>query len=267
MNRQEILEKLLIKPKNLRVKQGIYKHDKGSMIFSNAADQDLDYLLGLAGYTTQVQQQYFADAEDKFVLLIGKGECPKYECLWQNDEEYILDISEGQIVIIGKTAEGMILGLKALVRLHYTFENVPCMFISDYPDILFRSVHVCMFRPDDGTEKEESDPEYIKKMMKTAAMCGYNYVFIEFWGVFPYSMDYAHWSNAYSKAEIEDLVSYAMDKLHIRPLPAQNLTTHAGWSRITSRKHVVIDQRPDLAEMYIPGAGVLQQKTLRQKSF
>ena len=85
--------------------------------------------------------------------------------------------------------------------------------------------------------------------------------------MFPYSLDYAHWPNAYTKEEISDLVNYAIDDLHITPLPAQNLATHAGWSRIVSRKHTVLDQRPDLADMYIPGGWCFATENPKTKDF
>jgi len=178
-----------------------------------------------------------------------------------------MDIDADSIVIASLTEAGALLGLKSFIRMSEELGEMPQMTVEDYPNIPFRAVHTCVFRPDDGTEKEESHPEYIKKMMKTAAICGYNHVFIEFWGMFPYSLDYAHWPNAYTKEEIADLVSYAYDKLHITPLPAQNLTSHAGWSRIISRKHTVLDQRPDLGDMYIPGGWCFATENPKTKDF
>ena len=49
-------------------------------------------------------------------------------------------------------------------------------------------------------------------MMKTAALSGYNHIFVEFWGMFPYSLDYAHWPNAYSKEEVKARVQALCDK-------------------------------------------------------
>jgi hypothetical protein len=52
---------------------------------------------------------------------------------------------------------------------------------------------------------------------------------------------------------VRGIIDHALDDLHLRVLPCQNLTSHAGWSRIISRRHVVLDQRPDLAPIWIPG--------------
>lgn len=249
MTKKELESKLLIQPKELTVLEGNYTARKGATVYTNA-NADISFLLNMAGFDGEVKT---VEADGLYVLSVGKEAELNKDYVFANDEAYYLSVGADTVQIVGGTLEGMLMGLKAFIRMSGEVDVLPRMEVMDYPNVGFRAVHVCMFRPDDGTEKEESTPEYIKKMMRTAAISGYNHVIVEFWGMFPYSMDYAHWPNAYTKADIEDLVSYAMDKLHIRPLPDQNLTGHAGWSRIISRKHVVLDQRPDLADMYIPG--------------
>lgn len=265
MTKQEILSKLLIKPKKLTVKGGFYKHNAKAEIFTNV-DTDMSYLLGLAKFGAEPQKVWY-DVNDVAVLSIGKKDIGDREYTFVNEEEYYLDINENDVLIVGKNVEGMLLGLKAFIRMSEELSEMPQMFIVDYPNIAFRAVHTCVFRPDDGTEKEESSPEHIKMMMKTAAISGYNHIFIEFWGMFPYSLDYAHWPNAYTKEEIKDLVDFAYDKLHIQPIPQQNLTSHAAWSRIISRKHTVLDQRPDLEDMYIPGGWCFATENPKTQKF
>lgn len=265
--KEYIMNNLLIQPKHLETKPGVCAFENFGSAYTNLSGYDLHFLVELSGHKIPVVQKIYDTAQDMYVLVFGKEQCARYAHNWTNDEEYLMDITPNQIVIAGKTPEGLIQGLKALLRLVAVFTPIPCMYIEDYPDIPFRSVHVCMFRPDDGTKKEESSPEYIKKMIKMAAICGYNHIFLEFWGMFPYSLPYAHWPNAYTKEEIADLVSYAMDKLYIRPLPAQNLTTHAGWSRITTRQHVVLDQAPEMADMYIPGGWCFATENPKTKAF
>lgn len=267
MDRKEFLNQLLIKPKKLTVCDGIHKMDKNAAISTNAKNIDFSYLLSLAGYQNNAEVKTFDGFEKLSVLCIGKETIEDIDYKFENDEKYYMTITESSVVIVAKTNEAMLLGLKALIRIYTEATVVPACKIEDYPDIPFRSVHTCMFKPNDGSEKEESSPEYIKRMIKMAAICGYNYIFIEFWGMFPYTREYAHWPNAYTKEQIEDLVSYAMDKLHIRPLPAQNLTTHAGWSRIITRQHTVLDQRPDLADMYIPGGWCFATQNPDTKDF
>lgn len=264
MTKTELLSKLLIAPKELELLGGDYKHNKNAKIYTNQ-EVDMSYLLELAGFDGKAEK---IDLDtDYSVLMIGD----KFEEIGDidffDDEEYYLEIGEDNIIIVGATVSAMLLGLKAFIRMKEEVEVLPQMQINDYPDIPFRAVHTCVFRPDDGSEKEESHPDYIKKMMKTAALAGYNHIFIEFWGMFPYSLPYAHWPNAYTKEQIEDLISYAIDKLHITPIPAQNLTSHAGWSRIITRQHTVLDQRPDLADMYIPGGWCFATENPKTQQF
>lgn len=263
MNKKELLQKMIITPKEITLKEGTYKFNAKAEISTNA-DVDMSYLLELAGYKNNLK---LVDIDTKnYVLAIG-GDTKDVDHVFTNDEEYVMEVGESSILIVGRTISGMLMGLKALARIKEELDVLPQMVIADYPNIPFRSVHTCVFRPDDGSDKEESHPDYIKKMMKTAALLGYNHVFVEFWGMFPYSMDYAHWPNAYSKEQIEDLVAYAIDKLHITPLPAQNLTSHAGWSRIVTRQHTVLDQRPDLGDMYIPGGWCFATENPKTQEF
>lgn len=265
MNKLEILEKMLIEPKELTLKEGVFKRDPAYPVYTNI-DKDFTYLLSLAGFESEPKNIYY-DVDGIYVIAIGIKQVDLDKIDFCNDEEYYMDICEESVVIVGKTIAGALLGLKAFIRMSEELGEMPQMTVKDYPNISFRGVHTCIFRPDDGTDKEESHPEYIKKMMKTAAICGYNHIVIEFWGMFPYSLDYAHWPNAYSKEEIKDLIDFAYDKLHIQPIPQQNLTSHAAWSRIVSRQHVVLDQRPDLQEMYIPGGWCFATENPKAQKF
>jgi hypothetical protein len=265
MTKQELLAKMLIQPKELILKDGTLNKNAAAPVFTNI-DKDFSYLLELAGFNAKAQNVFY-DLDGVYVIAIGNQDVELDGVEFYDDEEYFMDINGDNLVIASATVGGALLGLKAFIRMSEELGEMPQMTIQDYPNISFRSVHTCVFRPDDGSEKEESHPEYIKKMMKTAAISGYNHIFIEFWGMFPYSLDYAHWPNAYTKEEIEDLVSYAIDKLHITPIPAQNLTSHAGWSRIITRKHTVLDQRPDLEDMYIPGGWCFATENPKTKEF
>ena len=265
MNKQDVLSRLLICPKELILGKGTYEHSATSCI-KTSLDTDIAYLLELAGFVNTAERVFF-DVGDTVVLAIGEvGDIDK-QYSFTHSEEYYMEVREKGVLIAAASEDGVLGGLKAFIRMSNELDVMPQMTIRDYPDVSFRAVHTCVFKPDDGTDKEESHPEYIKKMMRTAALCGYNYVFVEFWGMFPYSLDYAHWPNAYTKEQIEDLVSYAYDKLHITPLPAQNLTSHAGWSRIVTRQHTVLDQRPDLEDMYIPGGWCFATENPKTKEF
>lgn len=222
-------------PKKVELKEGSFG---GGKLISNFApvERDYSYLLSLCGFDS---------------LEIEEKKC----CCDIGEDGYVLDIANDSISVCVKCEEGLSNALKMLAVLKEKHgDAIPCMKIIDEPDIKFRGMHLCIFNPDDGTEKEDTNPEDIKRRIIKAALAGYNYIFMEFWGMFPYKKrPYAAWPKAYTRETVEEIISLAIDKLHITPLPCQNLTSHAGWSRITSRKHVVLDQRPDLADMWVPG--------------
>lgn len=261
MNKTDILNQLLIKPKHLDLTGGVYTAPAAAPVYTNAT-ADISYLLQLAGYATATATLDTVG----YALQIGDTAALPTDT-FENDEEYVLRVGSDTVVITAKTEAGLLLGLKALIRMKQELGTLPCMIVRDHPDIPFRAVHTCTFRPDDGSDKENTSPDDIKRMIQTAALCGYNHIFVEFWGMFPYSLPYAHWPNAWTKEQVLDMVSFAMDKMHIRPLPAQNLTSHAGWSRIITRQHTVLDQRPDLADLYIPGGWCFATENPKTKEF
>lgn len=262
MTKKEILSKMLIQPKKIALGEGTMQLDASATVKTNCT-KDISYLLQLAS----LKNAQVVDTDTKIFFLTAGEATFTEQAEFDNDEAFYLNIEEKGFAIVAKTEDGLLLGLKAIIRMTEELSALPVMDIYDYPNIPFRAVHTCIFRPDDGSDKEESHPDYIKKMIKTAALAGYNHIFIEFWGMFPYSLDYAHWPNACTKEEVADLVAFAMDKMHIRPLPAQNLTTHAGWSRIVTRQHTVLDQRPDMADMYIPGGWCFATENPKTKEF
>ena len=177
------------------------------------------------------------------------------KCSFASEEAYSMSILPGGVTIAANTAAGLSMGVKALWRLLSKSNSLECARIDDEPAISFRAVHLCVFPKYDGTQKEDTSPAALRNMINQAAFWGYNRVFIEFWGCYPYQKHpYACWPDTeYSPAIVTEILSECMDGLHMIALPVQNLTSHAGWSRISSRKHVVLDQRPDLASMWIPG--------------
>ena len=265
MNKQEILNKLLIKPKSIELTGGEYTKNAKAEIYTNAKS-DISYLLSLAGFENDAEKASFGE-DDIIVLSIGAKEPEIPELVFINDEEYYMEIGAESLLIAARNEPAMLLGLKAFIRMSEELGALPTMKIDDYPDIPFRTVHTCIFRPDDGTDKEKTSPEDIKAMIKNAAIAGYNHIIIEFWGMFPYKNEWAHWPEAYTREQVEDVVSYALDKMHIIPIPDQNLTSHAAWSRISSRQHVVLDQRPDLDYLYIPGGWCFSTEDERVKEF
>jgi hypothetical protein len=252
-------ENEVLVPKKVEMLGGSFK--KGSYAAkTNIKEKNYSYLLSLCGVSS--------------VEVVEGGKTPNITigevCSCGCDLEgysYHVRISENGICICGENAEAVSNGVKMVIQIMAKGE-IPCMDIYDTPTIRFRGTHFCIFRPDDGTEKEDTCFEKVKERLEKVALWGYNYVSFEFWGMFPYEKHpYACWPNGYTRAEVRELIDFAIDDLHVTPFPTQNLTSHAGWSRIVSRKHVVLDQRPDLAEMYIPGGWCFATRNEKTKTF
>lgn len=249
----------------LTQKEGKFNVRGAKAEFSFKGEKDYSYLLSLC----DVNETKVADGEG-YCVRIGDCCCEAQSPKFEGKEAFRMEICEKGIVISANAEEGVSQAIKLLALMNIENDGViPCAVIEDEPQIEFRGAHLCIFNPLDGTEKEETDPEDIRRRIKILALTGYNYVFIEFWGMFPYKKrPYACWPHsAYTREVVEDLISFAIDKMHITPLPCQNLTSHAGWSRISSRKHVVLDQRPDLAEMWIPGGWCFATENPDTKEF
>jgi len=216
-------------------------------------DNKLDYtyyagLCGLESFTV-------SDKKNELLSITYKNGnvCEPSE---KTPEAYRIIINKNGIGISAWNEKGISQGLRTLAVLVMKYGNeIPCADIDDSPSIEFRGLHACIFRPNDGTQKEDTSPEAVTSLVEQAALSGYNHVFLEFWGTFPYRKHpYACWPDSpFTREKVEALIAHIIDDLHMTPLPCQNLTSHAGWSRISSRQHVVLDQRPDLSDMWIPG--------------
>lgn len=274
MSESSVLASLVLRPKLLRLQAGGVMFNPEAAVVADFADVSrLRYLLRLSGVTSSPTiVAPIPSPWSALHLAIGQVEAD-----WQTDlslafsgeEAYALRIDPRGIVLASRTLAGMALAVKTLVRLARGRQELPCLTIQDAPAVDFRGLHLCIFKPDDGTEKEDTSPQAIRRMLRLAAMTGYKYVFLEFFGLFPYQRrPYAVWPNQlYPPEVVRDLIDYALDDLHVCVLPCQNLTSHAGWSRISSRQHVVLDQRPDLAEMWIPGGWCFATENPNTKAF
>ena len=229
------------------------------------------YLLGLAGFECERVKHVKRQPDEPLYLVIGaKPEMliiPEY----RDEEAYAMESSEKSIVITAHTVQGLAHGVKLLVRLHKSGMLDNGYWVQDRPDVHLRGIHMCIFNPDDGTEKDITDINNIRRRVIAAALSGYNHVFLEFWGMFPYRRSeltrLAHWPKAWTWDEVTGLIDFMIDDLHITPCPTQNLTSHAGWSRLVSRKHVMLDQYPQHDDLYIQGGWCFTAENPKTQQF
>lgn len=243
------MEQLLLRPSESKNFIGWKKVENLCFSETNVMEREYGYLLSLLG----IEKIEKVAKNGTLYLKIGAIDLD-IDC---KNHDTAIKITEKGILVVGKSAEAISNGVKMLIDMKRNAPSEREYPIGEFyytPKMQMRAVHMCIFKPNDGTEKEDTAPEDLRRRIEVAALCGYNYVFLEFWGMFPYEKrEYAHWPNCYSRKTVEDLISFIIDDLHMIAIPHQNLTSHAGWSRITSRQHVVLDQRPDLADMWIPG--------------
>lgn len=247
-----VFQKILPVPKTVTTREGTFRLPaEPAAAASFDISGDFRFLFGLLN--ARVSGSAPAPSEGGLRLSLGDVRETALP-LPTHREGYTLSLEETGAQLCALTKEGLAYGLKTLIKLLAAGEEIPCALIGDEPALSMRWVHMCIFNPDDGTEKEDTCFAAVKKRILAAAMAGYNAVLLEFWGMFPNPRrPYASWPKAYTMEEVKALVSFIKDDLYMDAFPCQNLSSHAGWSRIASRQHVVLDQRPDLHEMWIPG--------------
>ncbi len=262
---KKFLEGLVPYPKKIKKQNGSFEITTATCIeISENSKKSFDYWIGRLGLTCERTEK---NIEYHAIFINNEKEAVLPES--SNKEAYRIKVTENGIAITANDDIGLSYALRTLVKIKKLSGNIPCLVIEDEPMVDMRAIHMCIFDPQDGSEKDDTSPEAVIKRIELATLLGYNYLFLEFWGMYPYEKHpYACRSyTEYTKEKIEEIVNHCINDLHIIPCPAQNLTSHAGWSRITTRRHVVLDQRPDLAEMYIPGGWCFATENPLTKQF
>ncbi len=259
-----MLRNVRIVPKKREALPGYWVKPENAILNVDCEDRDFSYL-------ARQMNMNVCKAEKKtgaFKAWCGE-ECVQLAPIYSSKEAYALNVAENGVTIAANTPEGLSNGVKALWRALSEDNRLECSRIDDEPSVGFRGIHLCVFPENDGTKKEDTTPKALNKMLHEAAYLGYNRVFLEFWGTFPYQKHpYACWPDSlYSPSTIGEIISLCIDDLHMIPLPVQNLTSHAGWSRIASRKHVVLDQKPEMSHMWIPGGWCFATENTDTKAF
>ncbi len=230
------------------------------------AKKNYNYWLGKLGLAYAETKDFNTDF---YAITIGDGNNEFIPPAFPDKEAYRIVVSADSITVTANSEEGLSFALKTLVKIQMLENKIPCVVIEDAPMVDMRAIHMCIFDPEDGSKKDDTSFSSVKERIELISLMGYNHVFIEFWGMFPYERHpYACWSHStYTKDTVEELISFCINDLHITPCPCQNLTSHAGWSRISTRRHVVLDQKPELADMYIPGGWCFATENPKTKQF
>lgn len=262
---KRFLNGLIPYPIKAEKKDGVFSlHSSLKAVVCEKSQKDFSFWLGKLGLTVTEKKEF-----DFYTIIIGNPENTLTAPSKPHPEAYRIAVTADGITITANSDNGLSFALRTLNKIQMLEKEIPCMIIDDAPMVDFRALHLCLFDPQDGSKKDDTSPEVTKKRIELAALLGYNHIFIEFWGMFPYERHpYAcHPYSDYTKEKIEEIISFCINDLHITPCPCQNLTSHAGWSRISTRRHVVLDQKPELTDMYIPGGWCFATENSKTKQF
>ncbi len=189
-----------------------------------------------------------------------------YRCLAVRDQSVAADASpkewtarqsdsSGALYIASRDLAGFRDAFKTLRQLSETFCDtattatskyfIPEHEIADAPKIAFRGLHLCWF--------PETRADEIERSIRIAAYYKFNYIVLEFWGVYPFEANEAlYWKErCTSKEEARRLVALGKD-LGVELIPQLNLFGHAPNARAASAKHTALDFHPELEPLFEP---------------
>lgn len=196
-------------------------------LLQNAAP-DVDWTLDFSGEGNEI---YLGDPE-------------KIGC---DVTDFHFTVSESGIRIVGCDFSSMMRGFTHfLLNISYCGDKkaffVPDVTFNGRPKVKFRCVHFCVF--------PETELNFLKKCIRSAAMAKYSHVVLEFWGMLKYDcMSELSWPFAYTKDEIREVAREA-NALGVEIIPMVNHLGHASSCREINGKHVVLDQDPRLEYMF-----------------
>ncbi|MBR5626411.1 MAG: family 20 glycosylhydrolase, partial [Thermoguttaceae bacterium] len=189
-----------------------------------------------------------------------------YRCLAVGDkripddakpEEFVerQDELTGTLLITASDLAGFRDSFKTLKQLAETFgvsattedsrRFIPELEIDDVPRLVFRGLHLCWF--------PETESTSIERSIRMASYYKFNYIVLEFWGVFPFeACDAMCWEEFHtSKDEVRRLVSLGRS-LGVQLIPQINLLGHAPGARGASGKHTLLDNHPEMEPLFEP---------------
>jgi hypothetical protein len=123
---------------------------------------------------------------------------------------------------------------------------IPCCTVADRPRQSHRMIHLCVF--------PEMPKDRIRQLVRLAGLLKYSHVVLEFWGTLAFeTLPQLSWPESWrwSKAEARELMAMAR-AFGLEVVPMFNAMGHAAASRIRWGRHVVLDQAPELADLFEP---------------
>ncbi len=185
------------------------------------------------------------ELSDKCVFSVGKVPVPDLD-----GYSYAIEVSSEGIAISATDEQHLMYGFFDLlayiepVNLEVGKEKfrIPYLSVKDRPAIQNRMVHMCVF--------PETSEDFIRKFIKLCGVLKYNYLVVEFWGMLQFDcLKELGWNCALTKEQAGSFVKLAND-LGMEVIPMLNHFGHASSCRVSSGKHVVLDQNPRLQSLF-----------------
>lgn len=162
-----------------------------------------------------------------------------------NDEKYLLETRPGKVVIVARTARGLLYGGMTLLQMvggKAGAWEIPAAKIVDYPQLGFRSLHICIF--------PNTELEGVRQAILMAARFKYNAIILEPWASLKSAKHpETAYENTYSPEQIRPLVQLGK-ALQMEMIPMLNSWGHASGMRVNSSLHVVLDRFPQFKPLY-----------------
>jgi hypothetical protein len=164
-------------------------------------------------------------------------------------EAYLLEINAREAVILAQTARGLLYGAQTLLQMvRPAGAGQGChalgASIVDYPQLGFRSVHLCVF--------PNTELPAIRQAILVAARYKYNAVVIEPWAsLTSRKRPETAYPHAYTPEQVRPLVQLVRS-LGMEMIPMLNSWGHASGMRSRSSQHVVLDRFPQFRDLYEP---------------
>ncbi len=167
------------------------------------------------------------------------------------DYEYELTVAPEAVSIKYSKQIGLIHAFSSILLLIEAYSrksgnfSIFCREICDSPAMEFRAMHFIVL--------PESNLSLIRRAIRLCGILKCSHVVLEFWGMMKFDfMKELAWPFALSKDEIRTFIRDGKG-LGIEFIPMINSLGHASYARFRSGKHVVLDQNPELEELFMEG--------------
>jgi len=236
---------LLPRPKELRFGGGIYQGNLNCLL-TQVDGLEASSMQAALGEACPVNiRQDAGEATAEILLSIGETGIAS-----ASPEAYRLSIGPEQIRIIGKSAEGVIMGLRTLSQL-IARERIPQCEIADWPDMRLRVAHLCYGHVRETMPYNTPNFTALLEQIDRLAALKYNGVLLELTALFPFRR---HPLISYRLAFTPEQIAELRDRQrlhHLRPIPMLQALGHV-YDILLHEEYASYRETPDRTQQFCP---------------